>query len=407
MHLGGAIPNGSASQSDLVLVVDDDDIQVDYICVLLNRLGFRSIGCTGSEGVFERLTQCKASILVCDIEMPGLDGLELTRRIRAAGIDQYVYIVLMTARHSDGAYEEGLVAGADDFMFKPILPTLLSVRMNVAKRIVDYHGELIRQAQTLRAINDTLREDLLAAGQAQHAFLPDKPLHSAFYAVDHMFVPSQYVSGDAYNFFELPGSCIGFYAADAAGHGVRAALMAATIMHIIDRDYFYSRVSTPIPGHFAPDILATDLNKRFCSSSPDSWSYFTMICGVFDPSSNVLTYCLAGHPCPLLLNASGLALRLGQGGFPVGMLDTFDYRTERVAFLPENRLIVHSDGITDAISPSGEAFGDKRFQTLMQNYTRQDAESLSCFLNKELRRWTEKGSLDDDISLLIFNYRGL
>lgn len=402
-----AIPFKSPPAENLhVIVADDDPLQVEYIAALLQGMGFRCTKCLDSESVFGFIQDTDAALLICDIEMPGLNGLEITAKIRSSSVDRYIYIILVTARNIEGDYEAGLAAGADDFMLKPITPALFSIRVNVARRILNYQSELVQKTNSLMKANQNLQQDLLAAGKAQQAILPQKGLNSRFYEVTHIFEPSHYVSGDTYNFFLLDHECIGFYAVDVAGHGVRAALLAATVSHIVDQELFNSMTFDSSVTDYSPAKLAGELNRRFCiSNATDHIAYFTMICGILDPIKQKLTYCQSGHPRPLHITKSGKNYWLGEGGFPIGLFEQSEYTNQCCDFAPGDRLIVHSDGITEAMNSELVSYGEQRLLKLMLRLPEDGLEDLSNILINNLQHWTCEQELRDDISMIIFDYK--
>jgi len=403
----GAEPEKSGpADSPHVIVADDDPLQVEYLAALLQSMGFRCTKCLDSESVMDIIRSTDATLLICDIEMPGSDGLEITRRIRSSPIDRYIYIILVTARSIEGDYEAGLQAGADDFMLKPITPALFSVRVNVARRILSYQHELVQKTNSLMKANQILQQDLLAAGQAQQAILPQKDICSRFYRVTHLFEPSHYVSGDTYNFFTLDNECLGFYAVDVAGHGVKAALLAATVAHIVDQELFRSMISAASGSEYNPAGLASELNRRFSGGSlSDSIAYFTMICGVLDPARRQLTYCQAGHPRPLYIGKDGTSAWLGEGGFPIGLLDGCTFSNQYGNFMPGDRLIIHSDGITEAMNATQDFYGEHRFMTLMQRLHTEGLQEVNELLLDDIRAWTGVQVMHDDVSMIIFDYK--
>ncbi|MDV7213398.1 PP2C family protein-serine/threonine phosphatase [Azotobacter beijerinckii] len=389
-----------------VVVADDDPLQVEYLAALLQGMGFRCTKCTNSDSVVELIRNTDATLLICDIEMPGLNGLEITRLIRSSSIERYIYIIIVTARNIEGDYEAGLEAGADDFMLKPITPTLFSIRVNVARRILNYQSELVQKTNSLIKANQHLQQDLLAAGKAQQAILPQERLSSRFYSIAHIFEPSHYVSGDTYNFFLLENDCIGFYAVDVAGHGVKAALLAATVAHIVDKEFFDSMTFDASRTEYSPAKLADELNRRFCTyNSIDNIAYFTMFCGILNPTKQKLTYCQAGHPRPLYITKNEKSAWLGEGGFPIGLFERCEYTNQICDFFPGDRLIVHSDGITEAMDSKLSPYGEQRFLELMLRLPENDPENLSSMLINEIRAWTGISELHDDISMIMFNYR--
>lgn len=119
-----------------IVIVDDDALQVEVLKGYLEACGYGVTACTSAEEALARVMAGEGQVVISDWEMPGMDGPELCRRLRRAGLDRYVYIVLLTGREGRSSLVTGLSAGADDFLSKPFDPSELRVRLSVAERIV-------------------------------------------------------------------------------------------------------------------------------------------------------------------------------------------------------------------------------------------------------------------------------
>jgi putative two-component system response regulator len=119
-----------------ILIADDDDIQLEMLSDLLGRTGDDVVlAHDGTEAIARYHSECPQMVIL-DWEMPGLDGLEVCRRIRADHGRGYVYVVLLTARQGHQDVIDGLSAGADDFLAKAFDVGELKVRLNAGRRIL-------------------------------------------------------------------------------------------------------------------------------------------------------------------------------------------------------------------------------------------------------------------------------
>jgi two-component system, cell cycle response regulator len=142
-----------------ILVADDDAVTRRLLQARLAGWGYEVVAVADGGAAWRALQEADAPRLaVLDWEMPELDGPELCRRVRAAGAEPYVYLILLTARDRGADLVTGLAAGADDFIAKPFAPQELQGRLRVGRRILDMAAELVaaREAMTLRATRDAL-----------------------------------------------------------------------------------------------------------------------------------------------------------------------------------------------------------------------------------------------------------
>jgi two-component system cell cycle response regulator len=132
-----------------ILIAEDQATSALYLQRTLERLGHEATVAPDGEQAWRVVQSGKAPLLISDWMMPHLDGLDLCRRIRASGGDRYTYIILLTSRDRREDRLEGLRAGADDFLTKPPDPDELTVRLEIAERILKVHGQLARQNERL------------------------------------------------------------------------------------------------------------------------------------------------------------------------------------------------------------------------------------------------------------------
>ncbi len=119
-----------------VLVVDDNPIAVDMLENTLRRAGYDVVTASSGRAALEILDSGACQLVITDWEMPEMTGLELCRRIRYLSTLNYIYVILLTARHDASDSIEGMTAGADDFIVKPFQPSELVLRVKAGERLL-------------------------------------------------------------------------------------------------------------------------------------------------------------------------------------------------------------------------------------------------------------------------------
>jgi CheY-like chemotaxis protein len=119
-------PPGPAGRTTVLVVDDDDDIR-GLVRVVLERGGHAVVGAADGEEALDAVARARPDLVLLDVNMPGIDGVEVTRRLRASPATRTLPVVLMTA--DVAARERGLAAGADDYLTKPFLPAVLLARV--------------------------------------------------------------------------------------------------------------------------------------------------------------------------------------------------------------------------------------------------------------------------------------
>jgi sigma-B regulation protein RsbU (phosphoserine phosphatase) len=392
-----------------ILIVDDDEAIRFLLAAQLRSLGHEiDVAANGSEA-WTRLNQRQADLLVCDWNMPVMNGLELCRKIRESDWPSYIYIVLCTAMNQKADFLMGMETGADDFVLKPVDFSNLRVKVRAAERILNLQRELTEQNNNLKELYrklrlayDTIETDLMAAAALQMELLPKKMPPTQDVRLDWLFIPSLFLAGDMLNYFFIDKRLLVFYHLDVAGHGIPAAMLSVML------NYTLSPVAgSPIAGMeqdgklgslLAPAEVVSELNRRFQSSND---SYFTMIYGVFDTTSRILTFCQAGHPGPLVLSADGNLTKLGSGGFPVGLMPEMEYEQQTLKLNQGDKLVLYSDGIPECLNQAGQRYTEEQFFDVLKNSAQGSLEELISSVRKDISRWRIDAELSDDVSLLV------
>ena len=134
-----------------ILIADDDPVSCRLLDRLLHKWGYDVIAVHGGTEAWEVLQANDAPrVVLLDWMMPGLDGLEICRRIRARSAQAYVYIMLLTANDKIGNLVEGLESGADDYLTKPFHPQELRARLRVGLRMLELESGLVEARENLR-----------------------------------------------------------------------------------------------------------------------------------------------------------------------------------------------------------------------------------------------------------------
>ncbi|WP_435017336.1 diguanylate cyclase [Tundrisphaera sp. TA3] len=149
-----------------VLIAEDQPSSALAIRRLLGRLGHESTIAEDGQMAWEMVQTGRYPVLLSDWIMPGMDGIELCRRIRSRRVAPYQYIILLTSKRDLADRLEGLRAGADDFLVKPPHVEELAVRLEIAGRILGFQDELVRRNRELAALADS--DELTGAKNRRH-----------------------------------------------------------------------------------------------------------------------------------------------------------------------------------------------------------------------------------------------
>jgi sigma-B regulation protein RsbU (phosphoserine phosphatase) len=393
-----------------ILLVDDDPVARSIHSMLLHVQGHEVVEAADGELAWRLVEEGRISFVVSDWMMPNLAGVDLCRRIRAAGFEHYIYVILCTSKGAKTDLIEGMDAGADDFLVKPISPEEFRVKVRAGERVLslqqglsDKNRELAKINTQLHSAHRLVEDDLKAAAWMQQRLLPLLTQHAPGVRCAWRLQPSGYIAGDIFNLFPLDEDEIGFYLLDVCGHGVPAAMMSVTLSMVLTPDATHGsplKRYDAATGRFqilSPEDAVRELNRRFQSRDD---RYFTMIYGVFDIRSSTLRFAQAGHPSPILVRAGKESVVLGNGGMPIGLWPEIEFDSFDVSVSPGDRIFLYSDGVTECINGHGEAFGEERLLTYLREQQSLPLEELLTHLLTEITIWHGNSEFTDDVSLL-------
>jgi sigma-B regulation protein RsbU (phosphoserine phosphatase) len=396
-----------------VLIAEDDSIAAQVLQNYLEKWGHQVVVAEDGAEAW-RLFQSNGDIalVVSDWMMPGMDGLELVRRIRSGSRSGYTYVILLTAKAKKEDLVSGMEAGADDFLAKPFDREELRVRVRAGERIVELEQSVARRNEELKTANARIetanarmKRDLDAAAKIQHALLPTALPDYPGVNFAWTFRPCEELAGDNLGVVGLDDQHVALYSLDVSGHGVAASLLSVSVRHFLTpMPSAASLIRQPLPGtstyRIAPPAeVVEQLNRRFLMD-PETGQYFTLLYGILDLRTYKFRYVSAGHPGPIHLSRDGGAALLSLPGFPVGIFEGATYE-ERVLILdPDDRLYLYSDGIAEAFNANNEQFGSERLLAALEGSRGVPLQDSLDSLLQTVEQWCGTKQLMDDVSLL-------
>ncbi|HEV2387179.1 MAG TPA: SpoIIE family protein phosphatase [Candidatus Acidoferrales bacterium] len=242
---------------------------------------------------------------------------------------------------------------------------------------------------------ERLQRELEIASEIQMQLLPKTLPRESHLVTAGRTLACRSVGGDCYDVVELPEGMLGFVVADVAGKGMPAALLASMLM-----GSFCATASNGV----ALSELAHRVNKRVCDRT-DEQSYATLFYGVVSPGG-LTEYFNAGHVPPLVRRHTGELIALDSDSFPIGMFDFAEYASRTVQLEPGDFLVMYSDGVTEAVNPESEMFGDARLREAVKKFKGSTAEELLDAVFQAVRVFTAGFAQADDVTVVVVQYHG-
>lgn len=188
-------------------------------------------------------------------------------------------------------------------------------------------------------------EEMRLAARLQRDFLPRRMPEVGPARFGVLYRPASWLSGDIYDVCRLDERHVGFYVADAVGHGMPAALLTMFIKHALQTKRIVGNTYQIVP----PEISLGELNEDICAQNLTSCQFCTAVYAVLDVADHTVTYSRAGHPAPLLIHADGSIELLEAPGSLLGVFPDEKYDSAKVKLSQGDRLVLYSDGAEEGM----------------------------------------------------------
>lgn len=376
-----------------ILIIEDDFIGRATLTQIFRKYGFKNIAEAenGKEGL-EKLHSFKPDLILCDIQMPQMDGFEFCTRVRSA-VDPTVSglpILVQTALTESGEKANIFLCGASDYISKPVDPIEIMARANV-------HLERELMTRRLREFNFRVSQELETAKSTQHVLIPspaaieeNEKLHGLH--IYECFQPCSELGGDFWGIRSLSADEFALSSVDFSGHGVNAALNVFRLHALMH--------SASSVVHM-PSAYLTHLNAILKPLLPTG-QFATMFYGVVNTRKNTLSYAAAAAPAPLLFRRDGSHEILDSSGMLLGAWKDSVYATKEVPFSPGDCLLLYSDALTETDDETGNTLSTEAVAEYFQSGISKNAQPYDSAYKKLLDHFNAHfvPRLEDDLTLI-------
>ena len=237
-----------------------------------------------------------------------------------------------------------------------------------------------------------MEEELHIARSIQQGLLPSELPKLFNYDVAALNIPSREIGGDYFDVIPIVDNVYGITIADVSGKGAGAALLMSNLQASL-----HALISGDIQ---ISEIVARINNLIFQNTALDK--FITFFYGQLDTTKNRFTYCNAGHNPPYKVSRNGKIEELSAGGLILGMMANVDYETASIDLYPGDRIVMYTDGITEAMNGQGEEFGEERLKRILIDGPSLTSQEILDHIVSEVNRFTEGMPQADDITMVVF-----
>jgi sigma-B regulation protein RsbU (phosphoserine phosphatase) len=392
-----AIPATPTARGTTVLLVDDQPIIGEAVRrMLAGEAGLAFHYCKDATAAVEKAAEVGPTVILQDLVMPELDGLELVRRYRADERLRDVPVIVLSTKEDPAVKAEAFALGANDYVVK------IPDRLEMVAR-VRYHSRgftaLLERNEAFTALQKSqqvLANDLATAAHYVRSILP-LPVAEGAIRADWRFIPSASLGGDAFGYHDLDPEHFAVYLLDVCGHGVGAALLSVSALNAIRSE------ALPQTDFHDPAAVLAALNRAFPMERHNDM-FFTAWYGVFDRVTRRLRWAGGGHPPALLLAADGGRHLLDSAGPLIGAVEGLEFPAGDVAVPEESRLFVYSDGAFEISRADGSMWPFPEFVTALAGGATGVGSPIDALLGR-IRELSGQPDFQDDFSMLELVFR--
>jgi phosphoserine phosphatase RsbU/P len=373
----------SQLQKSTILIAEDQEHVREALAMLLRGHGYAVTLCASPQDALSAAQQQPPDLAMVDMNYQrdstsGLEGLQLIERLRH--VDGTVPIIALTAWGNVELAVRAMKHGASDFVEKPWSNDSLLEKV----RMLTQRVQLLRSSQR---IFDYERQD---AQQLQTRIVPRRHLAATGIELLGDSTPAGIVGGDYFGVWQPTPDSLHFCIADVSGKGTPGALIAAML---------YACVSTLAVTSDSPDLILGNV-ETILRNQLGEGHYITIFYGVLDLKTRILNFVNAGHCPPILRRADGSIVSLASTGPVLGLMLNTAVVAERLRLSAGDRLLLYTDGVTEAADPVGEEFGTDRLASVLQSHLEEPLPEQFGHIMDSVRGHAH-GNFADDATLLL------
>ena len=377
-----------------VLLIDDQPIIGEAVRrMFAGEEGITFHFCKHAPEAIEPAAAVGPTVILQDLVMPEIDGLELVKRFRADQRFRDVPIIVLSTKEEAAVKADAFACGANDYIVK--LPDRLELLARVRYHSRGYVALLERNEAfaALQTSQQVLANDLATAAQYVRSLLPP-PQQMGSVTADWRFIPSAELGGDAFGYHNLDDEHVAVYLLDVCGHGVGAALLSVSALNAVRSE------ALPQTDFHDPGSVLAALNKAFPMERQNDM-FFTIWYGVYNTAAKTIRWAGGGHPPALLLlpGEGAKPVQLDSDGPLIGAVDGLEFDSRETAVPAGSRLFVYSDGAFEISRPDGSMWAFDDFLTTLASPPLGPENRMDALVT-HVRKLSERDDFSDDFSMV-------
>jgi len=402
-----------------VLIIDDEEVIRNLFKRLVSKGGYEFHGAEDGPAGLKAIEEVQPDLVFCDLKMPNMDGMEVVRKVKETNKD--LPIIILTGHGGMDNAVEAVKLGAYDFIRKPVDDinallieidravesyNLVKKNKNLTEELQVINSQLEEKVEKRTAdLNKTLEDLKLAQGKIneeiktvsvlQKGLLPEAPPSIEGLDAAAIYLASSEVGGDYYDYINLGNDRLAIVVADVSGHGLAAGFVMTMVKVMLL--YINKQQSSSVETLKA-------LNEVLSNHIPTN-NFVTMIYGVLDLQAKTFSFINAGHDPLVKVNSVDKSFEVFEAKSTfLGIDDSTEFQEDTITLSKNDKLVLYTDGIVEAINSKEEAFGESRLNTIIKDKADCSSQELVNEIIISLSSHCEGTLFADDISLMVLGF---
>lgn len=395
-------------KQERIVVIDDNANDARLVQRFLERAGYLvNHAASGEEGL-RLVSETYPDCVVVDYRMPGMDGYQVSGRIKSDPTLRNIPVLMLTGADSTRNVVEGLDSGADDFVTKGSDLEVLIARLRALLRVKAYQDRIVEQSEQLRrlyeevktksekimALNQRFSSDLQIARRVQESLLPERQMDAAPAEIRSRYIPSETLSGDFYDYF-IQRDSLYLFIADVSGHGLAAAILVSLL-----KSYIRSEAGEEV----SLAALMAKLNDfLFTASLPSQFATAQLF--RLDGGGRI-RFSSAAHP-PFILYSSQEkeAREYEKPGNLLGAMPALSFEESAIDVGAGDILFVYTDGLTDRRNDRGEFYSIDHIAAILEESGDEELATIERKIHENMTGFAATEELKDDIAYVLVRFK--
>ncbi len=391
-----------------IVLIDDNPNDGQLMRRVLQRVGYDVTYAESGEAGLKLIEELSPHCILVDYRMPGMDGYEVCRRLKSDPQQSTIPVLMLTGADSAKNLVEGLESGADDFVTKSSDIEVILARIRALLRVKAFQDRIVEQSGQMRrlydelqqstekivALNQRLNSDLQFARTVQEALLPGREYTGEDVEIRSIYIPSETLSGDFYDYFKAEDRLF-IFLADVSGHGLAAAILVSLLK---------SYLHTETDAETSLARFMSQLNDFLYSASLPA-QYATAQLFSYERDTRVLEYSNAAHPPFIHYSRALRTSTLHESpGHLLGIIPGMTFDVHQLDIGVDDLLFCYTDGLTDRRSENGEFYSIDRIAAILEEHGNEELSSVYARIESDAKSFSPTDDYKDDLAFILTRF---